>query len=171
MSDNGLGIVVDDAKLTATIGISIDRLENPEAFYRDIGESLVSSTRQRFLSQTDPKGNPWIGLQPEYLATPIKSGSAFPTAIMRLHGYLMGSITFQASPDQLVVGSAMIYAAQRQFGGVIVPKQAKALAFQWGPEGIRLAKSVTQPGRAFIGISDEDREDITAAFHDYITGA
>jgi phage gpG-like protein len=90
---------------------------------------------------------------------------------MRLHGYLMGSITFQASPDQLVVGSAMIYAAQRQFGGVIVPKQAKALAFQWGPEGIRLAKSVTQPGRAFIGISDEDREDITAAFHDYITGA
>ncbi|HND33289.1 MAG TPA: hypothetical protein PLA94_24995 [Myxococcota bacterium] len=49
-------------------------------------------------------------------------------ALMRDRGNLEGSIQPRVSGGTLKLGSSSKYAAQRQFGGKLVPKKAKALA-------------------------------------------
>ena len=50
---------------------------------------------------------------------------------------------------EVMVGTDVIYAAIHEFGGVITPKKAKALAFEIGGELI-FAKSVHIPARPYL---------------------
>ena len=80
-------------------------------------------------------------------------------------GRLRASITHRLGPDEVVIGTNVVYAAIHQFGGqtpprVIRPKHKKALAFTVGGQKIA-RKSVRHPGskipaRPFLGIDSGD---------------
>lgn len=101
---------------------------------------LLNATLARFHTARDPDGNPWAPLNPLYAET--KQGPG----ILRERGGLTGSIVYQVSGDTVSIGSNRIYAAVRQRGAVIVPKNAKALHFMLGGHPVTV-KPVTIPAR------------------------
>jgi phage gpG-like protein len=87
--------------------------------------------------------------------------------ILNRSGALARSIDYRASADSLVVGSSLIYAAIHQFGGVIRPKTASALAFMLGGRLVRTGK-VTMPARPYLGLSAENRAEATRSVVAYL---
>lgn len=117
-----------------------------------IGTVLVNGAVER-IGQTNvsPDGTPW----PKSLRAQLEEG-------VTLHdsGQLMRSITHEAAPNQVVVGSNMIYAGIHQTGGVIRAKTAKGLAFTLANGESAVVGSVTIPARPYLGISEAEREEI-----------
>ncbi len=110
-------------------------LEQLEGFdstsmFEEIGEHLVSATQGRFRDQVDPEGNDW---------KPSKRALRTGDLTLIDHAILRGSITYNASTDQVEVGTNLVYGAIHQFGG---------------EAGRNL--SVTLPARPYLGISDDD---------------
>lgn len=151
--------------VTATIDIShalpglkaaAAGLAHPAPLLRQIGVYLVHSTQARFNAGTDPSGAPWAPLLPAYAA--IKRG---PSILIGagMSGGLQGSITSEVGLNSVQWGSNKIYAAVHQFGAVIRPVKAKALRFHLGPHLV-IAQKVTIPARPYLGLSDEDQEEI-----------
>lgn len=74
-------------------------------------------------------------------------------------GRLRRSIVAVAGPNDVVVGTSVIYAKTHQFGNIVRPKRAKILAFP-GPDGeIIFAKSVKIPARPFMPIDRAGQPD------------
>ena len=81
-----------------------DRMRNPKEFMKQVGTLGVSSSLRRLNSAVSEN---------EGLST----------------GLLGASLTiFEVTLDEAVIGSNLPYAAMRNFGGIIRPKTAKALA-------------------------------------------
>lgn len=119
---------------------------------RVIGVGLVEGTHTRFDKGVDPDGAAWAPLNPVYAAGKKGPGILRESA---MRGGLMGSITFLASADTVLVGTNKIYAAVHQFGATIVPTKASHLRFWMGGQLVE-ALSVTIPARPFIGVSADD---------------
>ena len=91
-------------------------------------------------------------------------------------GHLKDSIDYHATSSKVMVGSNLPYARIHQKGvktspHVIRPKRKKALAF-----GGVVRKKVNHPGsdipaRPYLGISDDDREEIMDTMTDFLEGA
>lgn len=107
-----------------------------------IGESLVASTVQRFENEEDPEGKRW---KPSRRA--IEEGGQ----TLSDTGRLKGSIGYEATPEMVVVGTNVEYAAIHQFGG-----------------NTRRGK---MPKRSFIGINDEDKAEARAMMLEFFQGA
>ncbi len=191
----GAKITVGNADIDRKLGAILDRLDDPAPLYRDIAELLLNSTRERFLSQTDPTGASWAPLSKDYLKSAEKRGSRFPTAIGRLNGYLFGQLVAQSSADRAEVGSNRVYAAMFQFGGTSFAGQragsvrlatdsaGKLLRNKRGGAVFASSKSAdfvhrafatgyyeaSVAGRAFLGFSDADQVGIMAAVEDYLS--
>lgn len=133
---------------------------DPSGLMPRLGEYLMRSTEQRFKSQTAPDGQPWKALNPDYAeAKKYNKGK-----ILTLRGYLRRYIHYQIPDSNTVeVGSNLKYAAIHQFGGVIRPKEKKALRF-----GGRLVRQVTMPARPYLGISAKDDKEIREIIRDWI---
>ena len=132
-----------------------EQLHDTAPLMRSIGERMVRNTSDRMEGSTDATGKAWAPLQPAYAA--IKRGPG----ILRESLQLQKSLTFYASSGHVVWGSNVIYAAVQQFGGKIVPKNAKALVFRFGSGGgIVRAKSVTLPARPYLGLDGEDQRQV-----------
>lgn len=116
---------------------------------RAIGDGLVVTTQRRIREEVDADGNAFAPLNPAYAA--IKRG----TGILRASNTLYNSITREYSINTVTVGSLVEYAAIHQFGGKIVPKNAKALVFKLGG-GIVRVKSVTIPARPYLGFGAQE---------------
>ena len=144
-------------------------ISNParrQGLLRAIGVGLQHTTRDRFDSGRDPQGKPWAPLNPAYAA------SRRPMPILQQlgdSGGLKGSITFATGANQVAVGSNKVYAAIQQFGGVIRPKTARALAFRMGGHLI-LARSVTIPARPYLGFGAADEEVVSEAIDVLLPG-
>lgn len=110
----------------------------------NIAGVLEVSAVRRFETEQDPEGKAW---------KPNKRGGK----ILTLHGYLCGSVIGQATKDYAEVGSAMIYAAIHQYGGVIKFLKKKG--------------SVTMPKRSYLGVSEQDKADIGLEVENFINGA
>lgn len=63
--------------------------------------------------------------------------------------------------DTIVIGTNAVCGALHQFGGVILPKRAKAQRFMLGSE-LKTRMSVAIPARPFLGVSQGDREELEA---------
>ncbi|MTI82739.1 MAG: phage virion morphogenesis protein [Firmicutes bacterium] len=120
------------------------------AMHRDIGEHLVSSTKDRFETGTAPDGSRW----PESIRAQNEGGQT-----LRDTSNLYNSITYHARPDLVEVGTNSRIAPVHQEGKIIKVKQARHLHFKVGGRWAR-KKKVKIPARPFIGISDEDRQAI-----------
>lgn len=118
----------------------------------------VSSTQQRFLDEKGPEGTPW---------KQSRRAKKFGGKTLSNKGHLLGSLTGSATPHSASWGSNKIQAAIHQFGGIIRPKNKKALAFA-GIDGLVITKKVTMPARPYLGVNQQDREEIVATAHDWM---
>lgn len=117
-----------------------------------IGTVLVNGAVERIgRTNVAPDGVPW----PQSLRAQLEDG-------ITLHdsGQLMRSITLAAAPDRVEVGSNMIYAGVHQAGATITPKAGKALNFTLANGDTVTVGSVTIPARPYLGVSEEERDDI-----------
>lgn len=118
----------------------------------EIGEVLIESTKQRFVSQTGPDGQPWPENSP---VTIERKGRNQP--LIDITGNLMDAIYYNlVGNDALEIGSPMQYAAMQQFGGT-----KAEFPFLWGDI----------PARPFLGISDEDRDEILTIVRTHLENA
>jgi phage virion morphogenesis (putative tail completion) protein len=126
----GTSMTMDMSALSNMVDGMISRLKNRQALMETIGETLVSSTLERFDNEEDPQGDKWQA---------TKRGGA----ILQDSGGLKGSIVYEAGLDQVVVGTNKVYGAIHQFGG-----------------DTGRYHGVTLPARPYLGISEEDRKEI-----------
>ena len=118
------------------------KLADLTPFFRDIGEALLNSTRERFRTQTAPDGTPWAALSPGYRARKKKHADL----ILTLNGYLRGTLNYRVGPREVRIGTPLIYGATHQFGN---PRR-------------------TIPARPWLGLSEDDETMILDALQDWL---
>ncbi len=140
----GASFKMDTSGFETMIGKAISHLKESEELMAGIGETFVSSTKERFEQGVDPDGETWTPSQ-----RVEKSGGQ--TLVKETD--LKKSINYEASPSTVAVGTSnKVYGAIHQFGGEDVGK----------PE---------IEARPYIGISEEDLEEVRAMIEDFIEGA
>lgn len=130
----------------------------------EIGSELEDSTRQRFRSETDPAGIPWVRISEEWAAEKAERG--FASGILKMRGDLLNSVRFEASNDGVSIIASTPYAAVHQFGARIRPKRGRALRVRG-----RLLSAVNIPARPYIGVSTDDAANILDAAQDFLRRA
>lgn len=152
---------IDDARLHAGLRGLIALGRNTGPVMADIAALGESSTRMRFRTETGPDGQKW---KPSLRAR-ITGGRT-----LTQDGHLSGSISGRHGRDFAEWGVNRIYAAIHQFGGEIRAKGG-SLRFRLANGGFATVKKVTIPARPFLGISDDDRDDILDVIQTRIQGA
>tara|TARA_R110000796_G_scaffold45616_13_gene110305 strand:- start:10619 stop:11116 length:498 start_codon:yes stop_codon:yes gene_type:complete len=123
------------------------------------GALLEASTKDRIRdTNQSPDGVPW---SPSFRS--VFDGGK----ILSDSGRLGDSITHIAGPNSVEVGTNVIYAGIHQTGGIIQAKAGYALAFAFPGGGFAVVEDVSIPARPYLGISTEDRGDLTAAVVTY----
>lgn len=136
-----------------------------------LGEYLLRATQDRFKTQTAPDGTPWAPLQPRY----ARRKKYNRDKILTLRGYLRSGIRYQVTgPDEVEVGTNLVYAAIHQLGGAIAQHaQSRKTRFRTVAGRTLFAKSshkrgVTErwvsrpayqaniPARPYLGVSAAD---------------
>lgn len=160
MAGNRMSVDFDAKTATASLRGLLAGIENPAPLLAQLGEVALRSTRARFSSQTAPDGTAWQALVPWYK----KEKSQNKNRVLTLRGYLRGQLVSQVVGSKSVeVGSNLVYAAVHQFGGTILPKNAKLLHFRG-----HVAKSVTIPARPYLGLSDADQNELVERTLDWL---
>jgi phage virion morphogenesis protein len=143
--------------MAVTINVSFEAASSQEAFTRlaglganlqpvmeEFGAGFVTAISRRFETESDPDGRKWVKNR--------RGGMVLTDT-----GILANSFSSRAGRDQVEVGTAVPYAAIHQTGGVIKPKNGKALAFAYAG-GFAVVKSVTIPERPFLGIGQAEKD-------------
>lgn len=132
-----------DEAIAAIIGV--EQLEQ-SALLDSLGRLFQQSTVERIeVTKTSPDGEKW------------KENNA-GTSTLYASGELAASIDYDVGNSTVAIGSALIYAAIHQFGGVIKPKSASKLAFMIGNQLV-FATQVNMPARPYLGASEQDKDD------------
>lgn len=114
-----------------------------------------SQTRRRISEEkTAPDGTPW---KPNHAGTPI---------LVATGQHLLSSLIWTASATDAEWGATWEYAHVHQDGMTIVPKNAEKLVFQMGGRTV-FAKEVTIPARPFVGLSDDNEQEIVELVTDH----
>lgn len=113
-----------------------------------IGAMGESQTRRRIPDEkTAPDGTAWPA---------NKEGTSI---LMRTGGNLLGSVAYIVGASEVAWGASWEFAHIHQDGAKISAKNAKALRFLSGG-GTLYRKSVTIPARPFVGMSEDNRQEI-----------
>lgn len=103
------------------------KLQDPTDLYRQVGAKLQNNIEDRFVSKTDPAGDPWAPFKAVSLAI-YRSRNAKvnakgkrivkdpPGSLMDRSGYLKESATYNVSPAGLEVGLSDYKAVFHEFG-------------------------------------------------------
>ncbi|PHJ75126.1 hypothetical protein VF10_00210 [Nostoc linckia z13] len=108
---------------------------------QEIGEYMLYSTDQHFVTETDPQGIPWKPLTPFTLREKRAKGRILK--ILQSTGLMRSRINYQVSDNQCVVGVNDEKAKKHQLG-IGVDK------------------------REFLGVSTDDKQEIVSILDDYI---
>lgn len=123
---------------------ALDRLSrlDTQRLLELLGSEAESQTRRRLSEgKTDPDGQPWKPWSKAYEARrPAKGG------ILDLDGELIDSIAYEVQDDAITLGSNLVYALVHQEG--------------WKAKNI--------PARPYLGVSDENLEDLGELVIDFI---
>ncbi|WP_027178595.1 phage virion morphogenesis protein [Maridesulfovibrio bastinii] len=130
----GVRFKMDMSKLMRGVGAAAERVQHSQELMDAIGETLVSSTIQRFQDGAGPDGKRW---------KPSKRAESEGGQTLVKSGQLRNSISYEASPKMVCVGTNKIYARIHHLGG----KAGRGL-------------KVKLPARPYLGIDDEDRAEI-----------
>ncbi len=141
--------------------------DNLKKFYRisftqlhqNIGEQIVNNTKDRFKKQRGPDNRPWV--------KSIRAKVERQGKTLMLTRRLYNSITYKAAADKVEIGTNVKYASTHQEGMTIKPKRKNFLKFKVGGSW-RSVKKVVIPARPFMGINDDDREDVREIIQDEV---
>lgn len=129
-----------------------------------LGQAVRESTLERFKTSKSPSGKKWtvsMRAQAEGGKTLVKTSQ------------LRSSIKVKSDTSGFAVGTNVKYAATHQFGEsgrTIRAKNHKVLRFQVGGQWISKKQvRITIPARPFLGLSDDDMEEIRATVEDFIS--
>lgn len=100
--------------LSLSAGLARFEAEKPR-IYREIGQSLLVNIRQGFEAERSPDGEAWEPLKPATVRQ--RKGDAHP--ILQRKGRLKKTISWKVTPDSVIVGTNLVYAAAHQFGATI----------------------------------------------------
>lgn len=160
MAGTHMSVEFDAKTATASLRGLLAGIENPAPLLAQLGEYTLRTTRDRFKSQTGPDGTAWQALVPWYK----KEKSQNMNRVLTLRGFLRGQLVSQVVGSRSVeVGSNLAYAAVHQFGATIKPKSGKLLAFRG-----HVAKSVTIPARPYLGLSEDDKNELVERTLDWL---
>ncbi len=191
MSGAEITITVDDAGTAAILGQLAALMDDMTPVMDEIGGHLVASTQMRFEDSKGPGGVAW---KPSLRALKAKGQTLVES------GRLKASITHEAGPKSVTVGTNVAYAAIHQFGGEIqqyaYSRKVRFRSFEeTGEDGVIRkrhhfanakakkdvtekavefgARAITMPARPFLGFDEDDRTavvDIIAGHINRITG-
>lgn len=149
----------------------VDRLENLEPVFTQIGEYALVKVDDAFRTETDPYGNPFKPLNPEYREYKLVKLKGIDKTL-QLKGNYRSRFIYVTSNDGVEVGTNAIQARALNYGATIRPKSAKALVFMVGnPPRLVKAQSVTIPARPVLplnGLPADYEADVQGIFEDYI---
>lgn len=137
---------IDDRALKRAIAGIIERGDDVGPLMRDWGEALTLQHEDRFRLQESPDGAPWEPLDPAYEA---RKRDERPAAGILVFDEFLRRLHYNAGRDYLEFGSGRIYAATHQFGD----------------------KGRGIPARPFLGVSDDDRDELLEIARDYFRQA
>lgn len=129
-----------------------------------IAEGVRTRTMERFAEEKDPEGNPW--------KTSIRARAAGGKTLTKT-AVLQNSIHARSDDTGMAVGTNDIRAATHQYGDTrtIRPKKGDYLAFQVGGKWVRCRSvRVTIPARPFLGINEDDLEDVKEILENAVGG-
>ncbi|NPV89814.1 MAG: phage virion morphogenesis protein [Firmicutes bacterium] len=135
-----------------------------------LAEVLRTSTRERFKEQKSPEGKPWT----KSIRALRESGTTLTESAR-----LKNSIKSTADSTGFAVGTNTVYARTHQFGEkgrkvTIRAKTSRGLIFQVDGRWIRkkqVTVNIKIPARPFLGISEEDMQEIKGTLEDIIAEA
>ena len=134
----------------------LDRLENlsevdAAAAMAAIGEALRTSTLERFDRGKTPEGRPW--------KTSIRARQDGGKTLVD-QGVLRSQIHVESSSKGAVIGSNLIYAATHQFGD-----RNRTIRTRNGQ-----VFHISIPARPFLGVTEEDMQEISHIMEGAVTG-
>lgn len=171
-----IGIEIDDREVRAALNRLAQAGGNLSPALQHVGEALMLSTKTRFQTGTAPDGSHWapnsettlLGHLGKYKGSYTKRGRLSKAGAGRASGKrpligesksLSTTITYQVSGNALRVGSPMEYAGTQQFGAA--KHSFSGGKSPWGDI----------PARPFLGLSDNDREEILAILTEHLDRA
>lgn len=144
----------------STINVSTDEVERAitellqkgedlTAPMKSIGEEMINRTQQRFRDKEAPDGTPWKDNSP---VTEKRKGHG--RVLEGESNELSKQFSYSAASDSVEWGSLMVYAAMQNYGGT-----KAEFPHLWGDI----------PGREFIGLSDDDEDEVLAILGDHLS--
>lgn len=141
MAGAALEVDFQDGLVQQVFSELIARGDDLTPAFDDIGEYLRRSHWERWDDEQAPDGTPWEPLSPRY-AKRKKKGQ---DSILLLDSYLRDTLAWSADTDSLEFGTNLIYGATHQFGD----------------------DDRNIPARPFLGLSDDDEEEVLEILRDY----
>ncbi|OZS41961.1 phage virion morphogenesis protein [Photobacterium sanguinicancri] len=127
----------------------LTRGQNLEPAFQDIGEMLLLSHNERWAKQESPDGQPWQPLSEGYKKRKKKNQSL----ILVLNQHLGRELNYNAWRTGITFGTPYEYGAIHHFGGTSDMRPQNAAI----------------PARPWLGVSDEDTEQIYQILGDFLT--
>lgn len=128
-----------------------------------LAEGVRESTLERFKQSKDPTGRRW--------KTSIRAAAEGGKTLIQ-SSQLRNSIKSKSDATSFAVGTNVKHAATHQFGEpgrTIRARRKKALRFQVGGKWVSKREvKVSIPARPFLGLSDEDMQEIKGTVEDYV---
>lgn len=153
----GVRIEVNDAAVQGAFARLFAFASDQTPAMRAIGEQLRQHVDERFEDERGPGGLPW----PKSWRAREQGGQTL-TDTARLRQ----SMTFNARPQSVEIGTNVRYAPVHQFGATIRAKTAKGLVFRVGAArsggSFRRLQQVTIPARPFLGLDAQDIAEVDA---------
>lgn len=137
-----INIDYDDAAVRQALKKLLAKLGSLEPVFRDIGESILISHRERFDRAISPEGISWAELSPDYQKRKRRNRDK----ILVLDGWLR-QLNYAASETELRIGTDRVYGATHQFGDP--------------------ARNI--PARPFLGLDEAERATVLDILSDWLS--
>lgn len=144
-----MAINVSSEAVERAIQELLNKGEDLTAPMKSIGEEMVNRTQQRFRDKEAPDGTPWKDNSP---VTEKRKGHG--RVLEGESNELSKQFSYSAASDSVEWGSLMVYAAMQNYGGT-----KAEFPHLWGDI----------PGREFIGVSDDDEDEVLAILGDHLS--
>lgn len=145
-------LIFNPEALIVRLGEASRTLADMTPVHLEIGEYMVTATRDRFRTSTAPDGSRWQAKSAATLARYLAAGDGNKTKPLVKSGRLGQEIAMLASRDEVEVGSALEYSGVMQDGAEkgAFGSDSKGRPLPWG----RI------PARVWLGLSDSDERSI-----------
>jgi phage virion morphogenesis protein len=145
-------VEIEDGQARAMFARLLRAGVNMKPLFTEIGSALKQSTKDRFLTETDPEGNPWVELSPVTRARKKTDRKLYESSDLFL--------SIEDEPHDSFVD---IIAGQTEYAAV----------HQLGNPNNRFFKGPLAPipARPFMGISEADSDEIDDALSAYLDAA